>query len=80
MGTQLPLRKGAEQPRLFGPCLFRPMTIVAKRSPISSTAELLRADRHTDIQTDTLVAILRTFTEGEVTKDHVTGHRLSFVA
>jgi len=34
-GDQLPLPKGAQPPNL------RPMSIVAKRSPISATAELL---------------------------------------
>ena len=31
----------APSPLFIGPCLFRPMSIVAKRSPISATAELL---------------------------------------
>jgi len=35
MGTQLPLPKGAQPPN------FWPMSIVAKRSPISATAEHL---------------------------------------
>jgi len=35
MVTQLPPRKGSQQPPTF-----RPMSIVAKRSPISTTAEL----------------------------------------
>ena len=38
MGTQLPPWKGAQQPP---PPAFWPMSIVAKLSPISSTAELL---------------------------------------
>ena len=37
MGTQLPQRKGAQQP----PPTFLLMSVVAKRSPISATAELL---------------------------------------
>ena len=37
MGTQLPRRKGAQQP----PPTFRPMSIVAKLSPIPATAELV---------------------------------------
>jgi len=36
-GTQLPTRKGAQQP----PPTFRLMSIAARRSPISATAELL---------------------------------------
>jgi len=35
MGTQLPLPKGVQHPS------FRPLSIVAKRSPISAIAELL---------------------------------------
>ena len=35
-GDPAPRRKGAQQPPIFGP-----MSIVAKRSPISATAELL---------------------------------------
>jgi len=37
METQLPKRKGAQQPSPT----FRPISIVAKRSPISAAAELL---------------------------------------
>ena len=40
-GDPAPSRKCMRQPPLFGPCLFRPMSIVAKRSPVSATAELL---------------------------------------
>jgi len=40
METQPP-RKGEQQPHTFRPMSFRPMSIVAKRSPISATAELL---------------------------------------
>ena len=36
-----PAKKGVQQPPTFRPMSFRPMSIVAKRSPISSTAELL---------------------------------------
>jgi len=36
-GDELPARKRVQQP----PPTFRPMSIVAKRSPISTTAELL---------------------------------------
>jgi len=38
LGAAVPPRKGAQQLPLFG---IRPMSIVAKRSPISATAELL---------------------------------------
>ena len=37
----LPKERGAAAAPNFGPCLFRPMSIVAKWSPISATAELL---------------------------------------
>jgi len=37
-GNTVPPRKGAQQPP---PATFRPMSMVAKRSPISAIAELL---------------------------------------
>ena len=40
-GDPAPPRNGHSSPPLFGPCLFQPMSIVAKRSPISLTAEFL---------------------------------------
>ena len=40
-GHPAPTTERAQQPPLFGPWLFLPVSIVAKRSPISATAELL---------------------------------------
>jgi len=76
-GLSSPYGKGHSSPHFsahvyFGLCLLWP-----KGRP---SHQLLSSCKRTDIQTDMLVAILRTFTEGEVTKDHVTDHRLSFVA
>jgi len=42
-GAQLPPKKGAQQPLLF----FWPMSIVAKRSPVSATAKLLYSNNAT---------------------------------
>ena len=57
MGTQFPPPRGTAP-------IFRPMSVVAKRSPISATAvRLLRyASGETDKQTqsDTLIVVLRT--------------------
>jgi len=46
MGTQLPPRKGATQ---HPDPTFRPMSFVAKRSPISATAELLFSNNATNL-------------------------------
>jgi len=49
------------------PPIFRPISIVAKRSPISATAEhLFETCERTDRHTDTLIAMPRTPSGGEV--------------
>jgi len=65
-----PPRKGTQQP----PPNFRPMSVAAKRSPISAIAELFlkhtsgHTDRQTDRQTYTLIAMLRSPTGGKIIK------------